>query len=118
MTSVQLPSDAVYASQAASRIEAANSPLRQSIQRFFRNRLAAIGLVFVVVITGGVCLRRSLQQLPTISQFSRTRSSSHRAPTRRVRSRSPIACTRSTRLEPMQSGATSGAGSSTARELR
>ncbi|NDB20444.1 MAG: hypothetical protein EB020_06165 [Proteobacteria bacterium] len=53
MTTVQLPSDALDASQSASRIEAADSPLRQSIQRFFRNRLAAIGLVFVVAITGG-----------------------------------------------------------------
>ena len=53
MTSVQLPSDALDATQAASRIEAADSPLRQSIQRFFRNRLAAIGLVFVVAIKIG-----------------------------------------------------------------
>lgn len=35
----------------ARAVAVANSPLRQSIARFFRNRLAAIGLVFVVVIT-------------------------------------------------------------------
>jgi oligopeptide transport system permease protein len=38
------------------RTDAANSPTRQAIQRFLRNRLAAIGLVFVVLITGGAIL--------------------------------------------------------------
>ncbi|MSQ43187.1 MAG: ABC transporter permease [Chloroflexi bacterium] len=56
MTTVDFHPDTLAADENAARLEAANSPLRQSIQRFFRNRLAALGLVFVVVITAGALL--------------------------------------------------------------
>ena len=53
MTTVSLAAvDAPSSAQTTS----ANSPTRQAIQRFLRNRLAALGLIFVVLITGGAVL--------------------------------------------------------------
>jgi oligopeptide transport system permease protein len=53
MTSVTIFSGGVSAS---AQSMSANSPTRLAIQRFLQNRLAALGLVFVILITGGAIL--------------------------------------------------------------